>query len=927
MPIRRKFLDWSQPALPAVADYLMAEYAGPTGIDLGEVIVVVPGGRAGRRLLEILVERAEQRSLPLVPPRIETIGHLPENFYAPKVPFASDLVQKLAWAQALRQLDRDRVKQVVPELPAEDDFTGWMALGELLWQQHRELAADGLDFADVARLGSELENFDETERWQVLRTVQTEYLGILDELSLWDVQTARLFAIEHGECRTDKAIVLVGTVDMSRAMRQMLDGVAGQVTALILAPSAWADRFDEHGCLDPDAWQDVPIALRRQQVRLVDGPAEQAQAVVDTIAETDGRYRADEITIGMADESLVAMLRRYLAHSGLASRWVADQMLPDSAPCRLLAAVADFLDGQRYEEFAALVRHPDVDCWLERRGIGGDWLTELDNYHSEHLQLRLGEWLGPTQTHERVRRAWQEVLGLLEPLQSQPRKLNDWTAPLLDLVGAVYEQVVLDLEDAADHATEQACRAIAEVLGEHTQIPDALAPVVSGSRAIRLTIEQLAHRLIAPPVDESALELLGWLELPLDDAPVLMVTTFNEGHVPKSQNSDLFLPNELRRRLGVVDNCRRYARDAYALSVLTASRAELTLIVARRDSRGDPLTPSRLLFATDPTDIAHRVIDFYEGALTPVDVTHIVEERLRAPVPVGFSIPQPEPLSKPIESVSVTAFRDYLACPYRFYLRHVHHLRQLDDATRELDALLFGNLVHEVFFRFGKSEVRASTDAQEIRRFLHQTLHKCTQASFGSHRTAPVNVQVMQLSRRLDAFANWQADWAGRGWTIEHVEVALKGDDLRLQVAERSIAVRGRIDRIDRHAGRNEWIIFDYKSGDAGTSPMETHQRRGEWVDLQLPLYRRGARSLGVHGDVRLGYILLPKDTTRVGHELATWTEEELQQADEVAHEVARRILDGEFWPPAELTSGVGFAEYAAICQDGVFDRKLGSRS
>ena len=80
---------------------------------------------------------------------------------------------------------------------------------------------------------------------------------------------------------------------------------------------------------------------------------------------------------------------------------------------------------------------------------------------------------------------------------------------------------------------------------------------------------------------------------------------------PSSMNHDLFLPNRLRTHLGIEDNARRYARDAYALQVLLNSREDLHLIAARRDVQGEPLTPSRLLFATDASLIARRINHFF----------------------------------------------------------------------------------------------------------------------------------------------------------------------------------------------------------------------------------------------------------------------------------------------------------------------------
>ena len=178
--------------------------------DLSGVIVVVTGRRAGRRLLELLIEEADRRLIRLTPPAIDTVGRLPERLYEPRRKFATDLINKFAWTAALRQLDSEAVRRIVPDPPAEGDFSRWLSVGELLWKQHRELAAEGLDFLDVASRGAELKSFDESERWKLLRNVQESCLRQLDELELWDLQSARLFASRHEECHSDSDIVLVG---------------------------------------------------------------------------------------------------------------------------------------------------------------------------------------------------------------------------------------------------------------------------------------------------------------------------------------------------------------------------------------------------------------------------------------------------------------------------------------------------------------------------------------------------------------------------------------------------------------------------------------------------------------------------------------------------------------------------------------------
>ena len=151
--------------------------------------------------------------------------------------------------------------------------------------------------------------------------IQQNYLRILDSLQLWDRQTARLVAIEQRECHFDGQIVLLGMADMNQSLRDMLDQVADQVTALVFAPPEWADRFDLHGCLDPSVWQDVHIGVETGQVHLVDSFVDQVDEVVRVITAQQGLYRADQITIGVPDETLVPHLERHLVQSNLPSRW------------------------------------------------------------------------------------------------------------------------------------------------------------------------------------------------------------------------------------------------------------------------------------------------------------------------------------------------------------------------------------------------------------------------------------------------------------------------------------------------------------------------------------------------------------------------------------------------------------------------------
>ena len=353
MAVTRKFLDWGKPALPAVVEDLKSRYTVLGSCDLSNALIVFPGQQAKHRFLELLTSMTGGQ---LSPPKIITVGQLPEELYEPKLSFASQLTQRLAWAEALKNLPSDHLKTIIAQPPGERDVDAWMNLGELLSKQHRELAADLLSFADVSKKGSTLAEFNESNRWNVLAQVQENYLGLLDSYELWDQQTARLVAIEQQECRTSQDIILVGTVDLNRTMRAMLDQVSDRVTAYVHGPANLSTKkrnqlFDHYGCLQSEAWAEYEIEIDDQQISVVDGPAEQAEAVVQQLARYQGRYAQDDITVSVPDDRVVPHIRRTLHQFQVPTRWVIASKLIETSPYRLLDAVAHYLESNSTKDF------------------------------------------------------------------------------------------------------------------------------------------------------------------------------------------------------------------------------------------------------------------------------------------------------------------------------------------------------------------------------------------------------------------------------------------------------------------------------------------------------------------------------------------------------------------------------------------------
>jgi len=911
-------------------------------LDLGHVIVVVPGQRAGRRLQELLAFLAEDEKLRLTPPLVITEGHLPEKLYTPKLPFASEVVQDLAWAQALRDLPPEQRRHLVAHPPADADALRWLELGRILRRLHVELAADGLDFTAVHKSVTKLADFAEAERWETLVTVQQRYLDLLDQQKLWDIQTARIKAIEFREIRTDCDIVLLGTVDLNNSLRQMLEQVACRVTAYIIAPENLADHFDTHGCLVPSTWCDAMIPLREEQLRQVDGPEDQADTVSKWLAELDGRFRKDEVAIGVPDESLVPQLQRQLEQCGLQARWVEGVRLAETAPYRLLVAAVQFAGQHRYDDLAALLRHPDLEDWLQKTrpitsraaeatGAAKSLLAQLDKFYNARLpsRIRAGEAL---QNHQ----IWPELAPALEHIEawldkaSANQRLRAWGHLFPKMLDAVYGGRTLDLDVPADEVLHRTILAILEVTNQLASLPEVFDTVsLSAADAFQFALGPLGDKALPPPADPDAVEILGWLELPLDDSRALVLTSFNEGFVPKSTGADPFLPDRLRRELGLLHNERRYARDAFAMSVLCQSRQELAVLFARRDTKKDPVQPSRLIFACSDDSLIHRAQQFFgeqETAGSPRRL--LLAPGGTMPETSRFDVPRPVPSARRRQRVSVTEFKDYLTCPYRYYLRHVLKLQAVDDAARELDGGTFGTLLHKVLGAFGRDAdgPRHSDQEVDIFAFLAKRFDDLASGMNGQNQRRPaIHLQLEQARARLRAFASCQATLVRGGWRIVYAEDDEKdGLSASLLVDDEPIMLVGRIDRIDFHEGNRTLRILDYKSADNAQTPDKTHRKGADWIDLQLPLYRHLWRATGVDVPpdctVEVGYFNLPKELEELDYVRANWDDAALKDADEEAREVIRKLRREDFWPPAYPAPKYS-KDFAAICLDSVRSR------
>jgi ATP-dependent helicase/nuclease subunit B len=936
MPPRLHLLPWDQPLLKHAVAWLADGWQGTAPLDLSELLVVVPTRQSGRRLREALAAHAAGRGQAVFPPRVV----LPESLLArsgAEAGAASRLESLLAWIKVFLEVDLGEFREVFPIDPPSRTFAWALRLAGQFTHLKSGLGEAGLRLADVAQRAGD--DFEEAARWRQIAVLERHYTERLAVLGRSDVQDLRLAAaieptLESGVGR----IVVLATPDPLPLAVTVLAACARTVPVdvVVFGPLGGEALFDAWGRPHTKDWteRELELAGFEQHVHLCSDPLAQAGRMVACAQ----RYGTPDglIAAGVADPDVLPFLENGLARAGFATFTPDGRAFRREAFFILLEALATLAKEQSFEAAASLARCPEVLAFLTgQAGSSGrsfspaQFLAGLDELRRRHLP--------PTLTLARahqdgLKEKFPELPSAIDELARLEEMLTGGSFPTnaVQVLGTIFSHRRLELAREADARLAE----IAEVWGDMLRQVEAAAPLAGGlapndwwDLVLRLLGE--GRRFDDKPA--GAIELQGWLELLWEDAPHLLVAGVNDGRVPEAVVGDPFLPEALREKLGLKTNAARFARDAYLLAALAACRARdggLDLLFGKTSAAGDPLRPSRLLLRCPDAGLPRRVAFLFRPA-----------EAARASLPWRRAWRLQPRVAAPPRQISVTAFRDYLRCPFRFYLGRVLDMEAVDAEKTEWDALDFGDLCHGALETMGREPgLRDCTDAKTLRDFLLAELERTVRTRYGAGLALPLVVQLESARQRLAKAAEVQARERAEGWVIERAEWRFPKD---AAFTLGGLRVRGKIDRIDRHEGTGARRVLDYKTSDTPVAPREAHCRRpgrvppGEsipefarftaagreqvWIDLQLPLYlwaldqeRAGA---AFPGAVACGYFHLPKAVGETGVKLWDGYSDEWQAAAlRCAGAVAAAISTRRFWPPAEA---VDFDEFAALFQRG----------
>ncbi len=896
MPPRREFLGHDTSFLAQLAQHLVTQSRSADYIDLSHLTLVLPAARNERRTIEILTEAAVASGNAISPPRTCTVGALPELLYTPRGQLASISDRRLAWITALQELPATRLSLLAPQLEQRQDISSIAPLAatlQRLWIA--ELSPFLLQFSDVASSCREHISEFEASRWELMQEVFQGYLEILSRAERCDRDYERLLALKESRSAHEGKIILAACADLKPVTIELLDSVLSEIEVLINAEEQHSDGFDEWGQLHTSYWNSIEIKLPSEAVQVADGPSEQAGIAAEQLRNVGEELSVEDITLCCLDPKLKPFLEERIEAEGFSLREAQGEAILESSPVALLRATRNYLEDSSYRNFAELLRHPDLGALEVCQEPGAsihDCLALLDQHQAQYLQISQDR---PFQgAHAATLNALLSLVNeFIAEFRGAARALPQWELPLLNLLQRCYGR--RNIPHSVHEAYLRVCEAIAEAIGS------ASFGSATAGEAFYLLFEHLSAIRLPPSAIEQEIELLGWLELPLDDSDFLLIAGVNEGFVPESITGDMFLPNRLRNLLKITTDETRLARDSYIASVLAHSPGRTVFLTARRDASGESLLPSRILLR-DKQQLPSRLLAAFRNDTAPYQLLPGTTNYGSTDSNIAKTIE----LTKVIpEAVSVTAFRDYIECPFRFYLKHVLRLESVSDDIHELEPQEFGNVMHKILARLAQSaseEILKDEDAcfATLRKFLHEHRRK----EYGDYVLPAVRVQFQQMELRLKDFSRWQAAHSSAGWSIHKTEFPLSSDSSILELGKEHgvLRVKGRIDRLDYHAASGRWMIIDYKTSEKSLEPKSVRKKSdGTWSDVQLPLYEYFVRKeLATSEQIVLCYLNLSASSTEA--HFADWDAEILAEGVEVAREAARAIKQGSFLPASEST-------------------------
>ncbi|MFC5052002.1 PD-(D/E)XK nuclease family protein [Rubritalea spongiae] len=836
MPSQKNFLPSNSPLLPAVAHFLLG-----LGEELKDTLVIVPTAQSGRQLRQQLPLIAGR---PVLAPAVTTADVL----YAPQAD--SNAANKMqwwnAWSETLRSYTDSQLEDLFPQLEGiKRDFNWGLNAAQRFCKLKDEITVVDHSFSSVAAIADV-----DKERWERLASIDKDVKAFLAKHGLRCPAEAKRYAAENWQAPDKvKRLVLACTPDLPALAIKALQNSNIPIEVLVHANEDLAEHFDQWGQPDTAYWNSCPIPLPSPQqecIKLHSSGHDSSEALIKDLS----KYASDQVTLAVTDQAFSTLVSDSIEQAGWPCFDPDGRLVSKSGLWAFLKQLRQCLaHSNSFQHVQSLLKAPEARYLLKSIQSPASIARRIDTLFQRSL---------PQNFDHAIHCADETLAPVLEELQA-------WLSTRSDDASRFLEKLFDRIERSPDFPTElidpflEGIETIKQ-LEFHKQrlnYHHALELIMASCEGVKIHAERAG----------TVIDQLGWLEIPYAEQAHLHIVGFHETCVPERPHNDGFLPESLRKKLNLYSREQLTARDSYLLHSIIEARKDLGsthFYLSQTAPNGEERQASRLLIRCDEEQLPARVQHCFRE-----DIEN--KKRLPAYSEGGWKLTLQHGLKWPEEknlSISPSKLTNFLRCPFRFYLQYVEDFQRSDFDSQEMDAMQFGNLVHDVLELYGKDpQTRDLINTEEIEQAFTDLLNTLFIQRYGHTSNLPLIIQKESALNRLKAFAPEQALMREEGWQIKHVELAIGTKEKEILWNFDETPIKMRIDRIDVNQHNGSWRVIDYKTSTKVKKPQEEHlenvratddphhiygellppassRARAEqrWKNLQLPLYAEFVR-------------------------------------------------------------------------------------
>ncbi len=393
-----------------------------------------------------------------------------------------------------------------------------------------------------------------------------------------------------------------------------------------------------------------------------------------------------------------------------------------------------------------------------------------------------------------------------------------WCDYLVEILKQLYQNMdeVLGLEREYLYQFYQIFHRLKEILALHEvetgiEVDTFIKLFRQVTRSIKIPFE-------GEPLE--GLQIMGVLETRNLDFEHVIMLSMNEGSLPADAKSGSFIPYNIRKAFAIPTFEQQDAIYSYLFYRLIQRADQLDFYHNTTSEFGLNGEISRYIRQLDHEsgfDITEKLLANNASIADPVPITIVKDNKVLRTLS-GY-------LSDGRGRFSPSALNTYLDCKLKFYYRYIAKLYAPDDVQEEMDAAMFGNILHRAmeFIYDNLTKKRKPRKIVEPTDFfmLYSSIDDAIKVAFQDYYHLPSNRKLVLEGRNLVMFEVMQGfmkkvleqDEKYAPFEIISLEGGSRqGYKIDFPLADgRKVGLKGIIDRIDRKEGIVR--VLDYKSG------------------------------------------------------------------------------------------------------------------